>query len=120
MRKATEPEAKDPTVCTVCQTIPVSVFALDYDRPMNGWPAFLEANGIEVLTDDIGRDAITRADAHRLIEQRKQRDAQIAEERARRLVEKKRPRAPIGIPAPVGSNASALEVMMSYDQEKNQ
>jgi hypothetical protein len=55
-------------VMVPAELIPLSVLELDVDPPsVGGWRAFLAGRGVAVVVDNIGRDAVTRADARRLI-----------------------------------------------------
>jgi bifunctional ADP-heptose synthase (sugar kinase/adenylyltransferase) len=56
-------------------TVPLSVLALDLDAPSaGGWHAYLASRGIAVLVDDVGRDSITKADARRLFDERREHE----------------------------------------------
>jgi hypothetical protein len=61
----TAPDADLSQIVTVPADtlIPLSHLALDLPAPTTGWPVELDRRGIEVVTDDIGRKAISRADA---------------------------------------------------------
>jgi hypothetical protein len=48
-------------------------------EPAGGWVAYLAGRGIEVITDDIGRDAISRDDARLLIAERRAAEARKRE-----------------------------------------
>jgi hypothetical protein len=64
--------------------IPLSVLALDLpEPPAGGWAAYLTGRGITVLTDDIGRPAITRADARQLLDEHRENEARKREMAAR-------------------------------------
>jgi hypothetical protein len=61
-------ELPAPQVTPTEDLIPVSVIALELPAPtVGGWDAFLSNRGVEVLTDDIGRLAVSRSDARLLI-----------------------------------------------------
>jgi hypothetical protein len=50
----------------------VSHLALDLgEPPVGGWVAYLAGRGLEVLTDDLGRPAVSRADARQLLDERR-------------------------------------------------
>jgi hypothetical protein len=52
--------------------IPLSHLALDLDAaPVEGWIPFLAAKGVALLFDDLGRRAISRDDARKLLEQQR-------------------------------------------------
>ena len=60
---ATAPPADNDVVDHLSEPIPLSHLELDLDPPsVGGWPAFL-AWGIPVVLDDVGRSAISHADA---------------------------------------------------------
>jgi hypothetical protein len=63
--------------------IPLSVLALDLSAPVNGWSPFLTVRNIAIVSDDVGRDSITRADARTLIAEKRENEAR-AQEVARR------------------------------------
>jgi hypothetical protein len=55
------------------EPVPLSVLALDLDgAPIGGWTVWLAERGIAVAFDDIGRPAINRADAKRLLDVQRQ------------------------------------------------
>jgi hypothetical protein len=104
--------------------IPLSVLRLDLpDAPVEGWPAYLAGRGIEVGVDDIGRSAISRADARQLFDERREaggRAREVAERQEREAIEQDRQRRArlwAGIPAdqlPVG--VSAASAMFAADR----
>jgi hypothetical protein len=55
--------------------VPLRHLSLEVDEPVGGWTAYLTGRGLEVLTDDIGRKAISRADARQLLDE--QREAEL-------------------------------------------
>jgi hypothetical protein len=59
--------------------VPLSHLALDLDAPFGGWDAALKTMGVDVLTDDIGRKAIARDDARRLIAEHREAEARQRE-----------------------------------------
>ena len=59
-------------------TVPVSVLALDYPAPVEGWHVFLAAKGIRIVSDHVGRDAIDCRDASRLFAEKRERELRIA------------------------------------------
>jgi hypothetical protein len=61
------------------QPVPLSVLSLDLVAPATGWPAYLNSRGIEVVTDDIGRQAIGRADARQLFDEKRETEARRAQ-----------------------------------------
>jgi hypothetical protein len=66
-------------------TVPLSVLALDLDIPVEGWPTYLGARGIAIIPDDLGRDAIPRQAARRLLDER--REQVVRQAALRRLAE---------------------------------
>jgi hypothetical protein len=120
---ATEPPA---VVAPPADSVPLSVLALDVPEPVGGWDAYLTVRGIAVLVDDIGREAVSRDDARRLITEKHQDEARRREAAAaaeRQAVEQDRVRrAQIwrGIPAidlPVGVSASSAMLQAAKDSE---
>jgi hypothetical protein len=50
--------------------IPITHLGLDLpEPPVGGWVAYLTGRGIEVVTDDIGRPSVSRADAKQLFDE---------------------------------------------------
>jgi hypothetical protein len=95
------------------ETIPLSHLALDLPAPIGGWVASLTARGIDVVTDDIGRLAITRDDARTLFAERAEAEAKRAEQAARVAARHER-HVPRGNP-PIHPDATALETMLAAD-----
>jgi hypothetical protein len=55
------------------EPIPLSVLALDLaGAPVDGWTVWLAERGISIALDDIGRPSIARADAKRLLDEKRQ------------------------------------------------
>jgi hypothetical protein len=55
--------------------IPITHLGLDLpEPPVGGWVAYLTGRGIEVVTDDIGRLSISRADAKQLFDEHHQNE----------------------------------------------
>jgi hypothetical protein len=52
--------------------IPLSVLALDLEPPVEGWALFLGRRGITFKPDDLGRDAISRGDAKKLLDEKRE------------------------------------------------
>lgn len=90
---------------------------LELDEPFGGWPAFLKSRGVPILRDDLGRQALDRADFARLIGERNESERRHVDEERRRAEEAaeaaSRPRAPIGVPALDG--ATPFESMMAAE-----
>jgi hypothetical protein len=87
------------------------------ESPVDGWRAYLSGRGIEILTDDIGRDAISRADARQLFDEHRaaeERRREVAERQERQAIEADRlwrSRLSGGVPAsmiPEGATYAAL------------
>jgi hypothetical protein len=97
--------ATDPTTHAVSNPsdlVPISVLALDLDLPIGSWTLYLEGRGVAVLQDDIGRPAITRADARWLILERREAEARAREVAERMDAEREAQRLaqlPAGLPA---------------------
>ena len=67
---------------TPLDLIPLSHNGLELDTPPNGWVLHLERRGIAVLTDDIGRRAISRSDAKQLLDEKHANEVRQAKLRA--------------------------------------
>jgi len=65
------------------EPIPLSILELDLPLPVEGWPAFLAARGVEIVLDDIGRAAVSRTDARRLLEEKREHESRAREMAAR-------------------------------------
>jgi uncharacterized membrane protein len=61
--------------------VALSVLALDLDVPAGGWSAFLGVRGIPIRADDLGRSAITREAARRLLEEKRANELKQAARR---------------------------------------
>jgi hypothetical protein len=106
--------------------IPLSHLELDLDPPSaGGWTAFLNAKGIEVVVDDLGRKAISRSDARQLFDEHRAAEArkrEVLERQERRAVEADRlRRASIwgGVPAdhmPPGVAPAAAMLAAAHDE----
>jgi hypothetical protein len=76
-----KPVAAEPAAAPSAAQLPLvalSVLALDLDVPPGGWAAFLTGRGIEILTDDLGREAIARVDARRLFDEKRENEVRKA------------------------------------------
>jgi hypothetical protein len=86
-------------------TVPLSHLALDLPSPVEGWPAFLGARGIAIVPDDLGRDAIPRQAARRLLDEKREQElrqaalARLAEQQAVEADELRRASIWKGVPA---------------------
>jgi hypothetical protein len=73
--------------------VPLSVLQLDLDPPAGGWDAYLTGRGVDVVVDDIGRKAISRADARQLFDEQREAEAharEVVERQEREAVERDR------------------------------
>jgi hypothetical protein len=88
MREETDvpTETEVLAICDGCRLVPVSYLSLDIEKPIGDWGPMLAANDIEVVTDDIGRDAITRQALGELLAERREREARLLEEAERRRI----------------------------------
>jgi hypothetical protein len=102
-----EAEGIEAPLCDACRRVPLSHLRLDVEPPIGGWLEFFRKRGIEVADDHLGRPSVRRGVLGDLLDERKEREAQLAE----------RPRpertpVPAGVPA-AGSDLSAFETMMA-------
>jgi hypothetical protein len=91
---------------TTSKLIPLSHLALDLPEPeVGGWHAYLNAKGVDVVVDDIGRLAVARSDARMLITEHREAEAharEVTERREAQLIQQdqlRRANMPAGIPA---------------------
>src|SRR5215213_5947938 len=63
--------------------LPLSLLALEMDAP-DDWRLYLEARGVAVVVDDVGRDSVSRSDARVLLAESRARLAAEREAAARR------------------------------------
>jgi hypothetical protein len=105
-------------------TVALSELALEIPEPTGGWANWLAAKGIKMSGDDIGRDAIARHHAKRLLDE--QREEQLRRAALARLQEQEavaedaRRRAQIwgGVPASaLPADASPAAVMLQAAKE---
>lgn len=105
-------------------TIPLSHFELDHPEPPDGWPQLLDREGIELTEDDIGRVALTREDAARLLGHLRAEQAYAEDQRRRRQAEQDRRHAelearhPVSRGVPAIDGLSAAETMLISAGEK--
>jgi hypothetical protein len=59
-------------------TVPLKILELEMDRPVEGWPMFLGARAIKIIPDDLGRDSVSRGDARRLLDERREQELRRA------------------------------------------
>ena len=79
--------AGEVTVSNPSDLIPLSLLALDLPAPEFGWDAYLTARDVLILRDDLGRPAVTRADARELLTE--QREAETRQREQREAVEQR-------------------------------
>jgi hypothetical protein len=104
------------------QVVPLSELERDLVAPAGGWVAELEGRGVEIIQDDLGRAAITRAAARLLFTERRAQEEAAARHRVeveRRVIEADkafRASLPAGIRSDaVPAGVSAAELMMLSD-----
>lgn len=105
MRKQSDIEPIEAETAVCCQTIPISHLQLEFDKPFSGWEAMLDAHGVEVVVDDVGRPAINRQALSELIAERTQRQDRLARESQERISQAEKPRVLVGAPALEGRSA---------------
>jgi hypothetical protein len=87
------------------EPIALSVLGLDLPVPPGGWHSFLGARGIAIIPDDLGRDAVSRQAARRLLDERREEVlrraalARLAEQQAVEADELRRASIWKGVPA---------------------
>jgi hypothetical protein len=59
--------------------IPLSILELDLPAPTIGWAAGLAEKGVDIVTDDLGRLCVARADARRLFDEQRESEARARE-----------------------------------------
>jgi hypothetical protein len=120
------PTAPDPLPLKVVEVpaadlIPLSHLGLDLDVPAIGWVAYLNNVGVEILTDDVGRPAISRVDARMLISEHHANEVRKAELRAaaeKRAVEadrQLRAQMPAGVRVPDGMTYAEAAMAAELD-----
>jgi hypothetical protein len=109
------------------EPIPLSVLALDLDggAPIGGWTVWLAERGVSITFDDIGRPAISRADAKQLLDAQRQDEIRRQDQAARleaAAVEADRQRRaalPKGIPWYDAVGLTAAEAMIATDPDRD-
>jgi hypothetical protein len=106
------------------EPIPLSVLALDLAEPVEGWPNFLGARAIAIIPDDLGRDSVSRGDARRLLDEKREADlrqaalARLAEQEAVEADQARRAQIWQGVPAAaLPPDASPASVMLQAAKE---
>jgi hypothetical protein len=107
------------------QPVPLVELALSLPEPPLGWEVELDARGVPVFPDDVGRPSISRDAARQLLaEHREQQEAAARrrveiEQRAVEADQRFRASLPAGIPAgAVPDGISAGQLMMLSDPER--
>jgi hypothetical protein len=109
------------------EPIPLSILELDLPAPTIGWAAGLAEKGVDIVTDDLGRLAVSRADAKRLFDEHREHEARAREVLARNeaaAIEKDRLRRaalPKGLAwydVPVGLSPAMAMVASDPDRDK--
>jgi hypothetical protein len=105
-------------------TVPLSVLALDLAEPVEGWHSFLAAKVIKIIPDDLGRDCVSRGDARRLLDEKREADLRqaalrrLAEQEAVEADEARRAQIWKGVPASaLPADASPASVMLQAAKE---
>jgi hypothetical protein len=121
---ATATEPAPDGVAPAVDLVPVSHISLDLSEPGCGWVAYLNGRGVEVVTDDIGRPSIARADARQLFDEHRESEARKQAALARQELEAiERDKAwwsqlPVGLPwyeIPDGVPPSAAMLQAAKD-----
>jgi hypothetical protein len=119
-------ERRDPTWDHDADLVPLSHLSLDLPALVTGWAAYLTGRGIEVVADDIGRDAISRDDVRLLITEQREAEARHAAKREaverEAIAQDQARRAQIwqGVPAdrlPIGVAPAAVMLQASRDAQ---
>ena len=114
MRKAEVPtETEILSICGGCRLIPVSHLGLDIAEPIGGFRSMLDRNAIEVVTDDLGRDAITREALGQLLADRREREERLAAEAKKRRAAEREAKRPVVIGVPAVEGATPYESMLA-------
>ena len=71
-----------PDVKVPADLVPLSHLELDLAAPVEGWPSFLAARGVEITLYDIGRMSISRGEARTLLVEQREREARGREKAA--------------------------------------
>ena len=109
------------------EPIPLSILELDLAAPTLGWAAGLAEKGVDIVTDDLGRLCVGRADARRLFDEQRENEARAREVMARNeaaAIEKDRQRRaqlPKGLAwydVPVGLSPAMAMIASDPDRDK--
>jgi len=97
-------------------TIPLSYFELDHPEPPDGWAQLLDREGVELTEDAIGRVALRREDAARLIGARRAEEAYREDERLRHQAEQDRRNAEWVARYPVARGVPPIDGLTATEQ----
>jgi len=106
--------------------VPLSHLELDLPAPPIGWAAGLAEKAIDIVTDDLGRLAVSRADARRLFEEKREAEqhaAEVAARHERQAIERDQafraalPRGPAWYDIPAGVLPAAALLQQAKDAE---
>jgi hypothetical protein len=104
--------------------IALSILSLELPEPTNGWLHYLTGRGVEVLIDDLGRRAISRADARQLFDEHRagevrRREVMGRSERQAQAKDREfRSRLWQGVPADmIPDGMTAAQYMMAGDPD---
>jgi hypothetical protein len=104
------------------EPVPLSELARDLPEPAVGWAVELERRGIEIVEDDLGRAAITRAVARAIFAEHRENEVLMArhrEEIEQRVIaadEARRAAMPRGVPAGmIPAGLTGGQMMMAAD-----
>ena len=100
------------SICDGCRLVPVSHLGLDIGEPIGGFRSMLDAHGIDVVEDDIGRPSISRDDLGQLLAERREREALLVADAARRAAEREAKR-PVVVGVPAVEGATPYESMLA-------
>jgi hypothetical protein len=119
--------ADTPVVIDPPDSVPCSHLSLDLPEPAGGWVHYLPCRGIEVVTDDIGRKAISRADAKQLFDECREAEVRRRENEARLEAEAIRkdrewraglPRGAAWYDMPAGELPASVMLQQAKDAER--
>jgi hypothetical protein len=119
-----EPVHDEAGTAVPAELIPLSHLELDLPAPTTGWLIELDRRGVKILTDDLGRLAVSRADARMLLDEQREDEArrrEAAERQEQQAIEADRlRRASIwsGLPATaIPEGVSAASAMFAADRD---
>jgi hypothetical protein len=109
------------------EPVPLSILELDLPAPTIGWAAGLAEKGVDIVTDDLGRLCVSRSDAKRLFDEKREHEAQAREVMARNEAaaiaadRQRRAALPKGLPwfeVPMGLTPAEAMVAGDPDRDK--